>query len=102
MLLETVMIVLAVTAAAAVRLGAAEGLTVLTTVGGLLRAGVVASICQLCLFFADMYDLRLVADRRELFVRLLRSPAATTTPERSWSPRSTDRRWPRPARPARS
>ncbi len=78
MLLETVMIVLAVTAAASVRLGAAEGLTVLTTVGGLLRAGVVASICQLCLFFADMYDLRLVADRRELFVRLLRSLAATT------------------------
>ncbi len=78
MLLETVMIVLAVTAAASVRLGAADGLTVLTTVGGLLRAGVVASICQLCLFFADMYDLRLVADRRELFVRLLRSLAATT------------------------
>jgi sugar transferase (PEP-CTERM system associated) len=78
MLLETVMIVLAVTAAASVRLGATEGLTVLTTVGGLLRAGVVASICQLCLFFADMYDLRLVADRRELFVRLLRSLAATT------------------------
>jgi sugar transferase (PEP-CTERM system associated) len=38
----------------------------------------VASICQLCLFFADMYDLRVVADRRELFVRLLRSLAATT------------------------
>lgn len=78
MLLETVMIVLAVTAAASVRLGAADGLAVLTTAGGLLRAGVVASICQLCLFFADMYDLRLVADRRELFVRLLRSLAATT------------------------
>lgn len=78
MLLETVMIVLAVTAAASVRLGAADGLAVLTTAGGLMRAGVVASICQLCLFFADMYDLRLVADRRELFVRLLRSLAATT------------------------
>ncbi len=78
MLLETVMIVLAVTAAAAVRLGPAEGLSVVTTLGGLAKAGVVASICQLCLFFADMYDLRVVADRRELFVRLLRSLAATT------------------------
>lgn len=78
MLLETVMIVMAVTAAAAIRLGPAAALEVLTTVDGLLKAGVVAAICQLCLFFADMYDLRLVADRRELFVRLLRSLAATT------------------------
>jgi sugar transferase (PEP-CTERM system associated) len=78
MLLETVMIVLAVTAAAAVRLGPAAALEVVTTADGLLKAGVVAAICQLCLFFADMYDLRLVADRRELFVRLLRSLAATT------------------------
>lgn len=78
LLLETVMIVLAVTLAAAVRLGPAEGLTVLTTLTGLAKAGVVAAICQLCLFFADMYDLRVVADRRELFVRLLRSLAATT------------------------
>lgn len=78
MLLETAMIVLAVTAAAAIRLGPAAALDVVTTAEGLLKAGVVAAICQLCLFFADMYDLRLVADRRELFVRLLRSLAATT------------------------
>lgn len=78
LMLETAMIVLAVTLAAAVRLGPAEGLAVVTTLGGLAKAGVVAAICQLCLFFADMYDLRVVADRRELFVRLLRSLAATT------------------------
>lgn len=78
MMLETAMIVLAVTMAATVRLGAEEGLGVVTTAWGLLRAGIVAGVCQLCLFFADMYDLRLVADRRELFVRLLRSLAATT------------------------
>ncbi|MGE0813758.1 MAG: TIGR03013 family XrtA/PEP-CTERM system glycosyltransferase [Vicinamibacterales bacterium] len=77
-LLETVSIVLAVTTAAAIRLGPESGLAVLTTPDGLLRAGVVAGICQLCLFFADMYDLRVVADRRELFVRLLRALAATT------------------------
>lgn len=78
MMLETAMIILAVTMAATVRLGAEEGLGVVTTAWGLLRAGIVAGVCQLCLFFADMYDLRLVADRRELFVRLLRSLAATT------------------------
>ena len=78
MMLETSMIILAVTMAATVRLGAEEGLGVVTTAWGLLRAGIVAGVCQLCLFFADMYDLRLVADRRELFVRLLRSLAATT------------------------
>jgi sugar transferase (PEP-CTERM system associated) len=78
MLLETVMIVFAVTLAAAIRLGPEEGLNVLATAGGLAKAGIVAAICQLCLFFADMYDLRVVADRRELFVRLLRSLAATT------------------------
>ncbi len=77
MLLETMMIVLAVALAAAIRLGGAAAVDVLTTPLGLARAGVVAAICQLCLFFADMYDLRMVADRRELFVRLLRSLAAT-------------------------
>ncbi|MFN7978429.1 MAG: TIGR03013 family XrtA/PEP-CTERM system glycosyltransferase [Vicinamibacterales bacterium] len=78
MMLETAMIILAVTMAATVRLGAEAGLGVIATPAGLLRAGIVAGVCQLCLFFADMYDLRLVADRRELFVRLLRSLAATT------------------------
>jgi len=77
MLLETVMIILAVAGAAAIRLGSAAAVDVLTTPQGLARASVVAAICQLCLFFADMYDLRVVADRRELFVRLLRSLAAT-------------------------
>ncbi len=73
MLLETVMIVLAVAAAAADPPGSGRGaLSVVTTPGGLAQAGVVASICQLCLYFADLYDLRVVADRRELFVRLLR------------------------------
>lgn len=77
-LLETVMIVLAVALAAAIRLGPAEGLVVLTTASGLAKAAIVTGIGQLCLFFADMYDLRAVADRRELFVRLLRALAATT------------------------
>jgi sugar transferase (PEP-CTERM system associated) len=77
-LLETGMIVLAVTLAAAMRLGSEAGWQVLVTPDGLARAGVVAAIAQLCLFFADMYDLRVVADRQELFVRLLRALAATT------------------------
>ncbi len=64
MMLETAMIILAVTMAASVRLGAEAGLGVITTLPGLGRAGIVAAVCQLCLFFADMYDLRLVAEER--------------------------------------
>jgi sugar transferase (PEP-CTERM system associated) len=32
-----------------------------------------AGLCQLCLYYAELYDLRVLADRRVLFVRLLQS-----------------------------
>jgi sugar transferase (PEP-CTERM system associated) len=34
--------------------------------------------CLLCLYYADLYDLRLVGDRRELFVRALQALGATS------------------------
>ncbi len=35
-------------------------------------------VCLVCLYYADLYDLRVVADRRELFVRALQSLGATS------------------------
>ncbi len=34
-------------------------------------------VTQLCLYYADMYDLRVIADRRELFVRAVHALGAT-------------------------
>ena len=45
---------------------------------GLLKAIVFASVCQFCLYYADLYDLRAVADRREMFVRTLQALGATS------------------------
>ena len=45
---------------------------------GWWKAILVAAVCQLCLYYADLYDLRVVADRRELFVRALQSLGATS------------------------
>ncbi len=38
----------------------------------------VAGVCQICLYYAELYDLRVVADRRELFVRILQALGATS------------------------
>ena len=35
------------------------------------KALLFAVICQLCLYYGDLYDLRIVTDRQALFVRLL-------------------------------
>jgi sugar transferase (PEP-CTERM system associated) len=31
------------------------------------------AVCQVCLYYAELYDLRVVADRRELFVRVMQA-----------------------------
>jgi sugar transferase (PEP-CTERM system associated) len=38
----------------------------------------IAVVCQLNLYFADLYDLRIVSDRRELFVRSVHSLGVTS------------------------
>jgi sugar transferase (PEP-CTERM system associated) len=45
---------------------------------GLLKAALIAGVCQACLYYADMYDLRRMSDRRELFVGIVRALAATS------------------------
>jgi sugar transferase (PEP-CTERM system associated) len=55
-----------------------EALDVLLMDRGLLKALVIVASCQFCLYYADLYDLRIVADRRELFVRTLQALGATS------------------------
>jgi sugar transferase (PEP-CTERM system associated) len=74
---ESALIVGAVVLAAWIRLGhGAWG--ELANEHGLWKAALVAAVCQLCLYYADLYDLRIVGDRRELFVRALQSLGAAS------------------------
>ena len=74
---ESAMIVEAVIFAAWLRLGD-EAWDLVATEHGLWKAALVAAVCQVCLYYADLYDLRVAADRRELFVRTLQSLGAAS------------------------
>lgn len=68
-LFETVLIVTAVAIAAYARLG--EWATeIMLSENGIAKTLLIAIVCQICLYYAELYDLRVVADRRELFVRM--------------------------------
>jgi len=68
---ETLLIVLAVAVAAYVRLGGSAW-NVFND-NGLAKTLLLAGVAQACLYYADLYDLRLVTDQRELFIRLLQA-----------------------------
>jgi sugar transferase (PEP-CTERM system associated) len=74
---ETVLIVLAVVAAAYLRVGA-KAWELLALEDGLYKALLIALVTQVCLYYADLYNLRLLADRRELFVRILNALASAS------------------------
>jgi len=44
----------------------------------LMRALLVTIVCQVCLYYAELYDVRVVADRRELFIRILQALGAAS------------------------
>ena len=69
---ETALIVSAVAIAAYVRLGDWIWET-MRDEGGFEKALLIAGVSQLCLYYAELYDLRVVADRRELFGRLVQA-----------------------------
>lgn len=77
LVLESLLIVGAIALAAWLRLGAHAWL-VLTIEQGLLKAGLIAVVCQACLYFADLYNPRIIGDRRELFVRTVQALSATS------------------------
>ena len=77
LLLESALIVGAVVLAAWLRLGW-YAWVVLTVEQGLEKALFIAVTCQMCLYFADLYNPRVINDRRELFVRTVQALGATS------------------------
>ena len=69
---ETVVIVGAVYLAAFLRLSE------FSFVERLPKALLIAGVTQLCLYFADLYDLRVISDRRELFLQATQALGATS------------------------
>jgi sugar transferase (PEP-CTERM system associated) len=74
---ESALIIEAVVFAAWLRLGAAAW-DLMANENGWWKAALIAAVCQVCLYYSDLYDLRIVADRRELFVRALQSLGAAS------------------------
>ncbi len=74
---ETALIIGAVIAAAYVRLGSAAW-NVLAFDDGIPKALLIAVVAQGCMYYADLYDLRLLGERRELFTRLLHALASAS------------------------
>lgn len=75
LLCEAAVILGSVYLAAYLRLGGYD-LTWADTI--LPKALLIAGVTQLCLYFADLYDFRVLSDRRELFVRAVQSLGATS------------------------
>jgi sugar transferase (PEP-CTERM system associated) len=71
---ETMLIVVAVGAAAYLRLGS-RAWDVVAFEYGVPKALFVAGIVQACLYYTDLYDLRRLSDRRELFIGMLNALA---------------------------
>ena len=76
-LVEHALIVLSVVAAAGLRLGVPDHPAEIFQVWA-GRAVVVAAILQVCLYYGDLYDLRTLADRRDLLIGLVRSLGAAS------------------------
>jgi sugar transferase (PEP-CTERM system associated) len=74
---ETVLIVSAVALATFLRLGEWTW-DVLREEGGVEKALLIAAVAQMCLYYLDLYDLRTVSDRRDLFVRIVQALGAAS------------------------
>ena len=74
---EAAGIIVAVAAAAYIRLGE-WAWDVLKYENGAVKTLVVAAVAQSCLYYADLYNVRLVSDRRELFVRIVQALAGAS------------------------
>ena len=75
--LETILIVLAVAIGAFLRLGS-DAWVLLFQEQGIEKALLIALVCQVCLYYADLYELKVASDRRELFIRIVQALGATS------------------------
>jgi sugar transferase (PEP-CTERM system associated) len=77
-LFETGLLLSAIAAGAYVRLGV-HSLDLVREDNGLLKALLITYVCQLCLYYSDLYDdTRVASDRRELLVRIFQALGATS------------------------
>lgn len=77
-LIEHVLIVLAVLFAAWLRVGLSDASLFVTLMDWVGRAELVAIVVQACLYYGDLYDLRTLADRRDLLIGLFQSLGAAS------------------------
>ena len=69
---ETGLIIAAVWLAAYVRFGSWMW-EVMAEQNGMAKALLIAAVCQLCLYYSDLYDYRRLSDRKELAVRIIQA-----------------------------
>jgi sugar transferase (PEP-CTERM system associated) len=74
---ETMLLVSAMVAAAYVRLGIG-GVDAVWADNGPLKVFLVVGVAQICLYYTDLYDLRIVSDKRELFIRVSQALASAS------------------------
>ena len=70
---ESIIILAAVYLAAWIRLGTPD-----LSLDDLLKALIIAGVTQLCLYFADLYDFRVISDRQELFIQSVQALGAAS------------------------
>jgi sugar transferase (PEP-CTERM system associated) len=74
---ETTLLLAAVIAGTYLRLGN-YGLTLLLSPDGFFRALLIVGICQVCLYYGDLYELRGIVNLVDLTVRLIQALGATS------------------------
>ena len=75
---ETALMIVAVAAAAALRFGVEDATRILVNENGIFKILLIVGIAQVSLYYADLYDLRVASDRRELYTRLIQAIASTS------------------------
>ena len=74
---ESLLIITAVAVSVRLRLGE-EGWLPFLVENGIGKTLLIVGVCQLCFYYADMYDARSYGDRRELFIRLIQGLGAAS------------------------
>src|SRR3982074_3785092 len=74
---ETLLIVAAVALGAWLRLGN-DAWNLLLREDGLKKALLIAFVCQVSLYYADLYEIKVATDRRELFIGIVQALGATS------------------------
>jgi sugar transferase (PEP-CTERM system associated) len=75
---ETALMIGAVVAATTLRFSWPEAKDILLNDNGIYKVLLIVAIAQVSLYYADLYDLRIASERRELYTRLIQALASTS------------------------